>query len=292
MNNYLNKILKTDGDDYVVASDTDSIYVRLDKLVDATCQGKSDDQIVDFLNKVCEQKFEPEIEKWFTELADYSNAFKNAMVMKREVIANKGIWIAKKRYMLNVLDEEGVRLANPKLKLMGIEAVKSSTPQVCRGKIKEAITVIMGKEEHDLHKHISDFRKEFMKLPAEAVSFPRSCNNLRKYRDASNIFVKGTPIHVKGALIYNHKIEELGLQNKYPLVQEGDKIKFIKLIPANPFKFDVISYVTTLPEEFKLQEYVDYNMMFDKTFLDPMRFILDAINWKAEPTANLEAFFG
>jgi DNA polymerase elongation subunit (family B) len=292
MNKYLNNILKTDNEDYVVASDTDSIYVRLDKLVDATCQGKTDDQIVDFLNKVCEQKFEPEIEKWFTELADYSNAFKNAMVMKREVIANKGIWIAKKRYMLNVLDEEGVRLANPKLKLMGIEAVKSSTPQVCRGKIKEAITVIMGKEEHDLHKHISDFRKEFMKLPAEAVSFPRSCNNLRKYRDASNIFVKGTPIHVKGALIYNHKIEELGLQNKYPLVQEGDKIKFIKLIPANPFKFDVISYVTTLPEEFKLQEYVDYNMMFDKTFLDPMRFILDAINWKAEPTANLEAFFG
>ena len=292
MNKYLNNILKTDNEDYVVASDTDSIYVRLDKLVEATCQGKTDDQIVDFLNKVCEQKFEPEIEKWFTELADYSNAFKNAMVMKREVIANKGIWIAKKRYMLNVLDEEGVRLANPKLKLMGIEAVKSSTPQVCRGKIKEAITVIMGKEEHDLHKHISDFRKEFMKLPAEAVSFPRSCNNLRKYRDASNIFVKGTPIHVKGALIYNHKIEELGLQNKYPLVQEGDKIKFIKLIPANPFKFDVISYVTTLPEEFKLQEYVDYNMMFDKTFLDPMRFILDAINWKAEPTANLEAFFG
>ena len=292
MNKYLNKILKTDNEDYVVASDTDSIYVRLDKLVEATCQGKTDDQIVDFLNKVCEQKFEPEIEKWFTELSDYSNAFKNAMVMKREVIANKGIWIAKKRYMLNVLDEEGVRLANPKLKLMGIEAVKSSTPQVCRGKIKEAITVIMGKEEHDLHKHISDFRKEFMKLPAEAVSFPRSCNNLRKYRDASNIFVKGTPIHVKGALIYNHKIEELGLQNKYPLVQEGDKIKFIKLIPANPFKFDVISYVTTLPEEFKLQEYVDYNMMFDKTFLDPMRFILDAINWKAEPTANLEAFFG
>ena len=292
MNKYLNKILKTDNEDYVVASDTDSIYVRLDKLVDATCQGKTDDQIVDFLNKVCEQKFEPEIEKWFTELSDYSNAFKNAMVMKREVIANKGIWIAKKRYMLNVLDEEGVRLANPKLKLMGIEAVKSSTPQVCRGKIKEAITVIMGKEEHDLHKHISDFRKEFMKLPAEAVSFPRSCNNLRKYRDASNIFVKGTPIHVKGALIYNHKIEELGLQNKYPLVQEGDKIKFIKLIPANPFKFDVISYVTTLPEEFRLQEYVDYNMMFDKTFLDPMRFILDAINWKAEPTANLEAFFG
>jgi len=212
--------------------------------------------------------------------------------MKREVVANKGIWVAKKRYMLNVLDDEGVRLADPKLKLMGIEAVKSSTPQVCRGKIKEAIKVIMAKEEHDLHKLIADFRKEFMKMPAESIAFPRSCNNLKKYRDSANIFIKGTPIHVKGALVYNYQIHRLGLQSKYPIIQEGDKIKFIKLIPANPFKFDVISYMTTLPEEFKLQEYIDYDIQFQKTFLDPMRFILDAVNWKEEPQATLEAFFG
>ena len=212
--------------------------------------------------------------------------------MKREVIANKGIWVAKKRYMLNVLDDEGVRLADPKLKLMGIEAVKSSTPQVCRGKIKEAIKVIMGKEEKDLHKLVADFRKEFMKLPAEAIAFPRSCNNLKKYRDSANIFIKGTPIHVKGALVYNYQIHKRGLQSKYPLIQEGDKIKFIKLKAANPFKFDVISYMTNLPEEFKLQEYIDYDTQFQKTFLDPMRFILDAVNWKDEPQATLEAFFG
>jgi DNA polymerase elongation subunit (family B) len=194
--------------------------------------------------------------------------------------------------MLNVLDDEGVRLADPKLKLMGIEAVKSSTPQVCRGKIKEAIKVIMGKEEKDLHKLVADFRKEFMKLPAEAIAFPRSCNNLKKYRDSANIFIKGTPIHVKGALIYNYQIHRLGLQNKYPLIQEGDKIKFIKLKAANPFKFDVISYMTTLPDEFEIKPYVDYDIQFEKTFLDPMRFILDAIGWKSEPQASLEAFFG
>ena len=291
MNEYLNKILQTENNDYIVASDTDSIYVNLGPLVKQTCEGKTNDEIADFLGKVCDKKLEPFLEKVFASLSDYSNAFRNAMVMKREVIANKGIWVAKKRYMLNVLDEEGIRLANPKLKLMGIEAVKSSTPQVCRGKIKEAITTIMSKKQTDLHKLIADFRKEFFKLPAEAIAFPRSCNNLRKYRSASDIFIKGTPIHVKGALIYNHKIEEMKLHNKYPLIQEGDKIKFIKLKQANPFKFDVISYISTLPTEFKLKPYVDYEVQFEKTFLDPMRFILDAVGWKPEPVASLESFF-
>ena len=214
------------------------------------------------------------------------------MVMKREVIANKGIWVAKKRYMLNVLDEEGVRLADPKLKLMGIEAVKSSTPQVCRGKIKEAIKIIMAKEQTDLHNFIADFKKEFLNLPPESIAFPRSCNNIRKYKSDSSIFIKGSPIHVKGALIYNHqlKIHKLGM--KYPYIQDGDKIKFLKLKEANPFKFDVISYMSKLPPEFKLNDYVDYEIQFQKTFLDPMRFILDAINWKAEPQASLENFFG
>jgi len=293
VNEYLNNILQThDEVDYIVASDTDSIYVRFGKLVEKTCKGKTNDQIADFLGKVCDNKLEPYIEKCFDELADYSNAFKNAMVMKREVIANKGIWVAKKRYMLNVLDEEGIRLADPKLKLMGIEAVKSSTPQVCRGKIKEAIKTIMSKEQTDLHKLIAEFKKEFMQLPAEAIAFPRSCNNLKKYRSASSIFIKGTPIHVKGALIYNQQIENMKLASKYPMIQDGDKIKFIKLKEANPFKFDVISYISTLPTEFKLQEYIDYEVQFEKTFLDPMRFILDAIGWKAEPQASLEAFFG
>ena len=292
VNDYLNKILKTENTDYVIASDTDSIYVCLEPLVKQVCNGKSDDEVCDFLAKVCDNKLEPFIAKQFKELSDYTNAFKNAMVMAREVIANKGIWVAKKRYMLNVLDEEGVRLSNPKLKIMGIEAIKSSTPQVCRGKIKEAIKIIMSKSESDLHSFIADFKKEFMKMSAEQISFPRSCNNMRKYGSSKDVFIKGTPIHVKGALIYNHQIKEFQLQNKYPYIQEGDKIKFIKLLQANPFKFDVISYVTQLPKEFNLQKYIDYEIQFEKTFLDPMRFILNSIGWEHEKRANLEAFFG
>ena len=212
--------------------------------------------------------------------------------MKREVIADKGIWTAKKRYMLNVLDEEGITFDEPKLKIMGIEAVKSSTPEICRTRIKQAINIIMSKQESDLHKFVKDFKQEFLKLPAEAVSFPRSCNNMKKYYSSSDVFIKGTPIHVKGALIYNHQIKEFGLQNKYPLIQEGDKIKFVKLLEANPFKFDVISYVTQLPKEFKLKDYVDYELQFEKTFIDPIRFILQPIGWTPEPKASLEAFFG
>jgi len=292
VNEYLNKILKTENTDYVIASDTDSIYVCLEPLVKQVCNGKSDDEVCDFLAKVCDNKLEPFIAKQFKELSDYTNAFKNAMVMAREVIANKGIWVAKKRYMLNVLDEEGVRLSIPKLKIMGIEAIKSSTPQVCRGKIKEAIKIIMSKSESDLHTFIADFKKEFMNMSAEQISFPRSCNNMRKYGSSKDVFIKGTPIHVKGALIYNHQIKEFQLQNKYPYIQEGDKIKFIKLLEANPFKFDVISYVTELPKEFNLQKYIDYEIQFEKTFLDPMRFILNSIGWEHEKRANLEAFFG
>ena len=292
MNEYLNNVMQTQGKtDYVVASDTDSIYVVLDKLVEKTCQGKTDDQIVNFLNKVCDNKLEPYIEKCFDDLSRYTNAYKNAMVMKREVISNKAIWVAKKRYMMNVLDEEGVRLAKPKLKIMGIEAVKSSTPQVCRGKIKEAINIIMTKDEKSLQDFIREFKQEYFKLSAEQVSFPRSCNNLKKYRSSKDIFIKGSPIQVKGALIYNYNIKKMGLQNKYPYIQEGDKIKFVKLLEQNPFRFDVISYITKLPPEFKLQKCVDYEVQFQKTFLDPMRFILEAIGWQSEKQATLEDFF-
>ncbi len=292
VNEYMNKILKThDKVDYIVASDTDSIYLTLDKLVEATCKDKSKVDTLKFLNKVVSSRIEPFIDKCFAELAEYTNAISQKMVMKREVIADKGIWTAKKRYMLNVLDEEGITFEEPKLKIMGIEAVKSSTPEVCRGKIKEAIKLIMTKDEDTLQKFIAEFKNEFYQMTAEQISFPRSCNNLKKYMHGSNIFIKGTPIHVKGALIYNHQLKQFKLHRKYPIIQEGDKIKFLKLKEANPFKFDVISYVSKLPSEFKLQDYIDYDIMFQKTFVDPMSFILNSIGWSTEKTASLEDFF-
>jgi len=212
--------------------------------------------------------------------------------MKREAIANKGIWVAKKRYMMNVFDEEGVRFDIPKLKIMGVEAVKSSTPEVCRGKIKDAIRVIMNDSEDALIKFVSDFKEVFKTLSPEEVAFPRSCNNLDKYINSSQIYNKGTPIHVKGSLIYNYNIHKHKLERKYPLIKNGDKIKFLMLKQPNTVKDTVISFATKIPHEFELHKYVDYDMQFEKTFTDPLKFILDSIGWKLEREASLEAFFG
>ena len=290
VNEYMNNVLKTKAD-YIVASDTDSIYFRVDELVNKVCKDKTKEQTLNFINKVVESKIEPYIENCFKDLAEYTNALDQKMVMKREVIADKGIWTAKKRYMLNVLDEEGFRYEEPKIKIMGIEAVKSSTPEVCRVAIREAIRLIMNKEENDLHNFIADFKQKFTNFEPEQIAFPRSCNNLRKYFSASDIFIKGSPIHIKGSLIYNYHLKDKRLDHKYPSIQEGDKIKFILLKEPNPFKFNVCSYLSTLPREFELKDYINYELQFEKTFLDPMRFILGSIGWHAEPQASLEAFF-
>ena len=291
INKFMNKVLGTDNQNYVVASDTDSIYLRLDELIQKTCKDKTPQQITDFLNKAAEEKIQKVIDKSFENLAEYVNAYEQKMIMKREAIANKGIWIAKKRYILNMYDEEGVRYEYPKLKVMGVEAVKSSTPEVCRGKIKEAIRVIMNQSEDDLIKFVADFKTQFKNLSPESIAFPRSCNNLQKYIDSSQIYKKGTPIHVKGSLLYNHHLRKHNLEQRYPIIKEGDKIKFLMLKQPNSVKDTVISFSTYLPKEFKLKQYVDYDGQFEKTFTDPLRFILNAINWELEKTATLDSFF-
>ena len=294
MNNYLNKILKTEDIDYVIASDTDSIYLHLGPLVENVfaSRKKDDKSIVTFLNKVCEVEFEKYIESSYQALANYVNAYDQKMFMKRETIANKGIWTAKKRYMLNAWDIEGVRFAEPKLKVMGIEAVKSSTPGACREKIKECITVIMNKSEEEAQKFISDFRDEFSTLPVEDISFPRGCNGINKWANQSSIYSKGTPIHVRGALLYNHYNKKNNLTHKYPLIQDGEKIKFCYLKTPNKFGENVVSFLNTFPKEFGLDKQVDYELQFEKSFLDPIKVILDTIGWKSEQVPNLEFLFG
>ena len=291
VNEYLNKLLGTKSVTYVVASDTDSIYVKLGGMVDKIFKDQSDNRkIVKILDKFSEEKLQPFIDSSFAKLAKYVNAYDQKMIMKREVIANKGIWTAKKRYILNVYNEEGVDLKEPKLKIMGIEAVKSSTPAPCRVKIKEALKVIMNKDEAALIQFIEDFRKHFKTLPPEEVAYPRSCNNLKKYSSTKDIYLKGCPIHVRGALLYNNILKNKRL-TKYEKIQEGDKIKFIKLKEPNTLHQDVISFIGVLPKEFDLHKYIDYDNQFDKSFLEPLRFIVKAIGWNFERHTTLDSFF-
>ena len=294
MNEYLNNLLGTEDHDYVIASDTDSIYLCLDLLVSTVFAGKdvSKERIVNFLDDACKQRIEPFISKAYQELANYVGAYEQKMFMKRENIAEKGIWTAKKRYVLNVWDSEGVRYAKPKLKMMGIEAVKSSTPGVCRDKIRECIEVILSSTEEDAQKYISDFREQFSKLPVEDISFPRGCNNLNKWSSPTVIYGKGTPIHVRGALLYNFHNKKNKLTHKYPLIRDGDKIKFVYLKNPNKIGENVLSYLQTFPKELGLDRYVDYDLQFEKSFLEPIKVIMDTIGWQPEKIASLEFLFG
>ena len=292
INSYMNNLLKTDEEDYVIASDTDSIYLNLGPLVDKMYPEKTDvNKIITFMDRVCEDRLQPYIDKSYQELATYVNAYEQKMQMKREGLADKGIWTAKKRYILNIYNNEGVQYAEPKMKVMGLEMVKSSTPAAIREKMKESIKIMISGTEDDIHKFIADFKEEFKKLPPEDISTPRGMNGLKTYSDAVTLYKKGTPIHVKGAIIYNHHLKQLGLTKKYELIKEGEKIKFTYLKIPNPFKDTVISYTSRLPKEFGLDNYVDYDLQFEKTFLDPIRIILDCIGWKTEKSNSLEDFF-
>ena len=293
MNKYLNNLLATDQVDYVIASDTDSIYINFGPLVDKFFSHKTDDkaQVVTLLDKICQDKLEPFIDSSYEELATYVNAYEQKMFMKRENIADRGIWTAKKRYILNVWDSEGVRYENPKLKVMGIEAVKSSTPAPCRQMLKDAFNKIMTGTEDDVIDFIDECRRKFSSMPPEDIAFPRSVSEVEKYKSVNTIYAKGTPIHCRGSLLYNHYVKQRKLDHKYSLIQNGEKIKFCYLAKPNPIHENVISFIQDFPKELGLDKYIDYDLQFNKSFLEPLKIILDSIGWNSEKTVNLESFF-
>ena len=292
INIYMNKLLKTSDVDYVIASDTDSIYLRLGDLVDKVYTGQKETaKVIAFMDRVCEDKIQPYINESYQELASYVHAYDQKMRMKREGLSNKGFWTAKKRYVLNVFNNEGVQYDEPDMKIMGLEVVKSSTPAIIREKMKETISLIINADEATVQEFIANLKQEFKKLPVEDISFPRGVNGIREYSDSASLYKKGTPIHVKGAILYNHFLTEKKLTKKYPLIKEGEKLKFTYLKTPNPFKDTVVSFPVRLPKEFALQEYIDYETQFEKTFIEPMKIILDCIGWQVERQNSLEAFF-
>ena len=293
MNEYLNKILKSGDKDYVIAVDTDSIYLDLGDLVKNVFKGGTppDEKVVNFLDKICKVELETYIESCYQELAEYVNAYQQKMVMKRENIANRGIWTAKKRYILNVWDSEGVRYKEPKMKIMGLETQRSSTPAYFKDKLLKAYKIMIEGNNDDMIDFISRIKSDTKKQSYLDISFPRGCNNLDTYRSFSEIYKKGTPIAVRGSLLYNHYLKQHRITNKFPLIQEGEKIKFIYLKTPNPIGENIISFFNTIPKEFGLDKYVDYTKQFEKSFLEPLKNVLDCIGWKHERTGSLSSFF-
>jgi len=301
INDELNKLLDTLGKDYVIAIDTDSLYVNMEDVVSKF----NPKDPIKFLDKISREHFEKVLAKAYDKLAKKMKVYDNRMEMSREVIADKGVWIAKKRYILNVHDNEGVRYKEPKMKMMGVDAVRSSTPQVCRDKFKEIFKVILEEGESATQDFIARFKKEWKMLKPEDISFPRGCNILgerfnvdtnRKekfnYSDPNTIYAKGCPVHVRGALLYNHYLIKHALQKTYTTIGDGEKVKFCYLMTPNPIRENIISFPDILPKELDLHSFIDYNKQYDKAFVEPIKHLLDALNWKVEPVATLEEFFG
>ena len=286
MNRELQKLLKTE-DDYVIAIDTDSLYVNFGPLVEKFNPANP----ISFLDKICKEHFEPSIKKDYAKFFEVLNSYENRMMMAREAIADVGIWTAKKRYILNVYDNEGVRYNEPQLKIMGIEAIKSSTPEIVRNKFKEVFKLIVSSTESETQKFILDFKNQFKNLYPEDVAFPRRVTNITDWYDRRRIFKKSCPIHVRGALLHNYYIKQNKLENKYELITNGDRIKFVYLKMPNAIRQNVIAFKDVLPKEFKLHNQIDYDLQFDKTFIEPLNLILNPIGWRAEEIATLEDFF-
>jgi len=293
MNQKMNNILKTDGKDYVIASDTDSIYLHMGDLVDRVYENKNKttEDVVTFLNKVCEKQLEPYIDASYEELANYVNAYDQKMQMKRENIADRGIWTAKKRYILNVWDSEGVRYEQAKLKIMGIEAIKTSTPAPCRKFLKDAFTMLMTGTEDEVIDYIEQCRNEFKSLPPSEIAFPRTVSNVEKWKSPSDMYLKGCPIHVRGAILYNHYTKKKQIDHKYASINNGEKIKFCYLKTPNWMHENVISFIQDFPTELDLDKHVDYELQFSKSFIEPIKVILDCIGWETERKNTLESFF-
>ena len=286
LNKYLNKVLGTDKD-YIIAIDTDSLYVDMGDIVK---QVKPNNPI-DFLDTVAKEKLEPVLQNAYQDLFDLMGGIENRMVMKREAIADKGIWTAKKRYILNVFDNEGVRYKEPKLKIMGIEAIKSSTPAPCRDALKELFKVIIKGSERETQKAVEQFKNYFFTLPAHDIAFPRGVSNVSNYSDRTTIYRKGTPIHVRAALLHNKLLKDHSLTKRYEPIKNGEKIKFVYLKIPNSIRENVIGFNQYLPKEFKLDSYIDHETQFQKTFLDPVEPIFKAVGWSTEEVQSLEDFF-
>ena len=288
---FMNKFLGTEGEVYSFYTDTDSCYLTLDKMVDKHLSGKSREEIINVLDKFVEDKLVPSINGRMSELGDYMNVFDKKIDFKREAIADTGIWVAKKRYAMNVWDNEGVRYKEAKLKVMGLEIVRSSTPAPVRSWLKEAVALCLVADEKELQTYVEETWQRFRSMDPELIAFPRGCNNLGKYMSRETVYTKGTPMHVRGALVYNHLCKTQKIENKYQLIQDGDKIKYLYLKEPNHIRENCVAMNGLMPKEFDLHRYIDYDTQFQKAFLDPLNTIVESLNWNTKPVATLEGLF-
>ena len=292
INNWMNKVLQTENVDYIIAIDTDSNYLNCQPLVDKFFANKSKDEVVDILDRIAKEQVQKVLEAGWEDTKEYMNAYSQKMVMEREAIASSAFWTAKKRYAMCVWDMEGVRMPpdKPKLKIQGLDAIRSSTPQSCRQALLDMIRLTLLQDEKTVQQYIADFKAKFVNMQFEDIAFPRTMNNISKMTLA-NGFGKGTPPHIRGAIQFNRLLKKYGLEKDWETMKDGEKGKFIYLREPNNIGTNVLSFNHTVPKEFDFVKYIDFEKQFAKAIIEPMEIILNPIGWTPEKQNTLEDFF-
>lgn len=278
--------------DRIFTVDTDSCFLDVSDIVarikDKMPGGGTEKEIVKFLDKLGETKFNETMEAGFAALQAKQNAYVNRLSMKREKIG-KCITVAKKRYVAKVFVNEDVWYEEPDISITGLESARSDVPKWCRDKLADTYGMLFDLSETTVQKHIADVKSEFMKLPIEAIAIPKGVTDITKYMTPGNGYRSGTTQQAKAAIIYNRLVVNNKLSSKYTLIRSGDKIKLLPLKIPNPTRESIVGFLDKLPPEFGIEKYVDRNGIFEKAYLDPITRVLKSIGWTPKEVFSLDS---
>lgn len=286
-NDYLDKVTGIPKD-RIGFSDTDSAAVDMTDLVYKF--HKRDDPFEDKLNtitKLCDKHFAKMLDDRFIQFAGHLNSMKNRIVMKREKIAS-AILVAKKNYVVNVYDNEGVRYATPKLSVTGLESVKASTPKFFRKKLEEGYKLCFDDDEEKIHKFVLSVHEELYNLHIDDLAGNTTVNNITLFQDGLGGYRTGTPGHVRAAIAYNNLVSA---SDQYQKINNGDKVKIIQLKEPNPVKSKSICWIDKFPDDLIDPKYIDREKDYQKFFIKPFTRVLDVLSWHTEYQPNLDDLF-
>jgi len=291
VNLYMNKLLKTDGKDFVLAMDTDSNYIDFSDLVARIAPDRSDEVIVNFLDTISKVKIQPMLANSFDIFSKKTNYYESRLFMKRESICKAIFLEKKKRYILKVFDNEGVRLAIPEVKIVGLESVRSDIPEWCRKRLKQCFTMLFECNQEQMQTFIADTETEFFQLNVSKIAKPTSITDIVKYTDNVGMPVKGATAAAKGSINYNNLLIKHKLQSQFSQISNGDKIRLLPLKMPNPSNMEIIAFKEKIPVEFGIEKYVNMNILFEKNFIDPISRVLTVMGWSAIKKYNIGDFF-
>ena len=282
----------------VVYNDTDSVYITIKHLINhldipfKTNSGKINKKVYDLVSDI-EDHLNREISAWGERVLNTTDC---RFQFKRESICDVGVFLQKKRYILHVLDDEGI--PTNKFKYTGVEVVRTTMPRAVKPYVKRIIeTMLQTKDYNETNSLLNEAYKVFSDLPIEDIAFTMGISKYKtesrddygNVKDQCNGFstYKGMPIHVKSAYYYNILLERNDLINKYETIGSGDKVRYFYVKQPNKYGIKSFAYKYYFPEEFRDDIHVDKETMFDKIIYSAIERLYESVDWKPRKPGEL-----